>query len=278
VKDNVTPADQISLDSHFRFGENWADFAGTLGSAQVDAAVTMLARILPADRLLGRRVLDIGCGSGLSAVAALQLGAAEVTAIDLDPVSVATAKTVLEHFSPNSKWSVETESVFDLSADWPRFEVVHSWGVLHHTGDLLRALCHAAERVAQGGTLAVALYRRTPVDRFWVAEKRLYSHGPKWLRSLIRAGFMGAYILGLLVSGKNPFRYIRDYSRERGMSWRHDVHDWLGGYPYEGIDKAELNEHLVSLGFVSELAIERPVRFAGILGAPCNEYRFRRVK
>lgn len=273
----MTSKDPTSLTSHFRFGENWADFAGTLGSAQIDAAVAVLARILPAELLRGQRVLDIGCGSGLSAVAALRLGAAEVTAIDLDPVSVATAKAVLGRFSADAKWSVATASVFDLDASWPCFDIVHSWGVLHHTGDLMRALRHAADRVADGGTLAIALYRRTPMDRFWIAEKRLYAHGPHWVRAVIRAGFIGAYMLGLFFSGKNPVRYLRAYSRERGMSWYHDVHDWLGGYPYHAIDKSEVEANLAALGFVSDLVIERPVRLGGVFGAPCNEYRFRRL-
>ena len=273
----MTASDQTTLDSHFDFGENWADFANSLGPVQIDAATAVLTRILPAELLRGRRVLDIGCGSGISAVAALRLGASHVTAIDLDPISVATAKAVLGRFSPGGDWSVAIASVFDLDESWSRFDVVHSWGVLHHTGDLARALRHAADRVVVGGSLAIALYRRTPSDRFWIAEKRLYAYGPHWLRGLVRAGFISIYMFGLLASGRNPIRYLRAYSRERGMSWRHDVHDWLGGYPYEAVDKAEVEANLAALGFVLDLAIDRPVRLGGLLGAPCNEYRFRRV-
>ena len=43
-------------------------------------------------RLLSKRLLDVGTGSGILGIAALKLGAASVTAIDIDPAAVDTAK------------------------------------------------------------------------------------------------------------------------------------------------------------------------------------------
>jgi 2-polyprenyl-6-hydroxyphenyl methylase/3-demethylubiquinone-9 3-methyltransferase len=261
--------------SHFRFGENWAGFARAIDEERLALAVQSLARILPADLLSERTMLDIGSGSGLSAVAALRLGARHVTAIDIDRDSVATTAATLARFAAPASFTVREASILELPAGGG-YDIVHSWGVLHHTGDLPAALQAAARHVAPGGRLVLSLYRRTPLDRLWIAEKRLYTHGPRWLPPVIRSLFKGAYLAAIAVTGRNPIRYVHEYPRERGMSWSHDVHDWLGGYPYEPIDTAELVARLGPLGFVSEQLIERPVRARGLFGAPCNEYRLAR--
>ena len=269
--------DTKDVASHFRFGENWAAFAASITEDNVARAVDSLTRILPRDLLAGRELLDIGSGSGLSAVAALRLGARHVTAIDIDRDSVATSRAVLERFAAPQTFTVSEASVFDLAArNFATFDVVHSWGVLHHTGDLVGALTAAAQHVRNEGTFAVALYRRTPMDAFWVSEKRIYTAGSNSLQKGIRGVFKASYLAGLIATGRNPARYLREYRTERGMNWSHDVHDWLGGYPYEAIEAAELEALLAAQGFQLEHAVERPVQVFGLLGAPCNEYRFSR--
>ena len=261
----------------FDFGRNWADFARSVDEAHVARAVTSLQRLVDRHHLAGKTMLDIGSGSGLSALAALRLGARRVFAVDLDPNSVETTRSLLGRFAPGENWEAVPLSVFDLDRGaWPLFDVVHSWGVLHHTGNLSKALRIAADRVAPGGVLAIALYRRTRLDRFWSWEKRFYAAAPAASRRVIRAVFKGAYLAGLAARGRAPRDYIRNYGGERGMSWSHDVDDWLGGYPYEPIDAGEVQRELESAGLVLDLVIERPVRAQGLFGAPCNEYRFLR--
>ncbi len=41
---------------------------------------------------------------------------------------------------------------------------------------------------------------------------------------------------------RNPITHIRDYQKNRGMSWFRDVSDWLGGYPYEAAAPGEVLE------------------------------------
>lgn len=259
---------------HFAFGRNWAEFAAALDERAIGEAMRALERLLPPEEVRQRSVLDIGCGSGLSALAFLRLGAASVHAVDLDPESVETARRVLARHAPRSAWAAEVRSVFDLSP-LPAFDIVHAWGVLHHTGDLARAFRLAAAKVAPGGLFAVALYRRTPLCPLWRAEKRLYVAAPRWARRALEAGYLGALRLAFAVRGRSFAEHVARYpERNRGMRFETDVRDWLGGYPYESVSEAE------ALRLARDCGLEPVRRFCsppgfGLFGTGCDEYVFR---
>jgi SAM-dependent methyltransferase len=260
----------------FAFGENWQAFATIIDERRVEAAETALRNLIGEDAIRGTSLLDIGCGSGLHTVAALRLGAAHVTAFDVDPVSVATTRSVIQHFGLATRATVSTRSVFEARAEQlGLYDIVYSWGALHHTGDLWRAMDCAAALVRPGGMLAVALYRKTPLCRLWAREKRLYAAARPWLQSTIRAGFLALFSMGLLATGRSPFRYSRDYLRHRGMSFRHDVHDWLGGYPYQSAGPEEVDAFAAERGF-TPLRRNLAERRLGIFGTGCSEYVYRR--
>ena len=262
------------VSTHYEFGANWKEFGSRLSDAAVDEAVKSFARLLEPAEIAGQHVLDIGCGSGLSALAALRLGAASVTALDIDQESVETARDLLQNLAPDGPWTVELRSVFD-GADMPHFDIVHSWGVLHHTGDMRRAIRMAVDRVAPGGLFCVALYRKTPLCWAWRLEKRLYTNAPPWSRRLLETVYMTAFGLGITAKGRSFRAYVDGYASRRGMDWKTDVRDWLGGYPYESISKPEVMRLLNGLGF-------SPVRVfcrkpgIGVFGSGCDEYVFRR--
>lgn len=261
------------LRSHYEFGRNWRDFAKKLDATVIEEAIAGLERLAPAHEIAGYDVLDIGCGSGVHALAALKLGARSVVAVDIDPDSVATTKDVLTHFAPPSaQWSAEVRSVFDLSG-MPMFPIVYSWGVLHHTGSMRRAIEAAAQHVAPGGRFIVALYRRTPLCGAWRLEKWLYTNAPGWMRACLEGLYVAGFGLGLAVTGRSLARYRAEYVKNRGMDWMTDVRDWLGGYPYESISEREMLDLAVSLGFQSVRRFCRRPGL-GVFGTGCDEYAF----
>lgn len=270
-------------ESHFAFGENWASYAKRIGPEQIAEAERGLRRLLANEPLTGKRFLDIGCGSGLHSLAALLLGAREVLAVDLDEKSVTTTREVLKQHAPAAHYTVEQVSVFALDpAMQGQFDVVYSWGVLHHTGDLDRALRCASKLVAPGGLLVFALYRKTLMCGVWKIEKRWYSHASPAAQKAVCAVYLALYRAGLWMRGRRFNDYVNNY-KTRGMDFYHDVHDWLGGYPYESISPHTVAEMMTQLGLVPVRSWAHLGRLGrllgrnpGILGSGCDEYVYAR--
>jgi 2-polyprenyl-6-hydroxyphenyl methylase/3-demethylubiquinone-9 3-methyltransferase len=274
----MTPHEKSrELATHFRFGKNWQSFLHTVSNQSIREAERGLQRLFPNGELNGRRFFDIGCGSGLSMLAASRLGAASVRGIDIDPECVAAARSLLSKYLPEGKWIISESSVFDLLPEHDgTYDIVYSWGVLHHTGDVWAALTKAAAMVGQNGLMATALYRKTPCCSLWTSEKKMYARLPRAFQWIIRSLYKAAYVSGLVMTGRNPATYINNYKSSRGMDWSHDIHDWLGGYPYESVEPSKVISHLEALGFSAKLIFEHPAVLHGLFGTHCDEFVFKK--
>jgi len=267
-------ANPLSRASHFEFGKNWASYARLVTEARVQAAIASLQRLTGGD-LRGKRFLDIGCGSGLHALAALRLGAREVVAFDIDSDSVTTTQQLLQAYAAGQPWSACRASVFDLETDSPGlFDVVYSWGVLHHTGDMYRALRTAATLVAPQGQFIFALYSRTQLCRLWKIEKRWYTGASPASQARARSVYVGLFRIAFSIAKRRGgfSDYVATYGQQRGMDFYHDVHDWLGGWPYESISPAQTERLMSSLGFCRVRAFTRGGVKLGLFGSGCDEY------
>jgi 2-polyprenyl-6-hydroxyphenyl methylase/3-demethylubiquinone-9 3-methyltransferase len=260
---------------HFAFGKNWADYSHTITEADIDSAKTELQKLLDLESLEGRTFLDIGCGSGIHSLCALKLGAESVHALDIDPDSVDTTRTVLAKYWDGDNFKVEQQNIFTAdAARLSRHDIVYSWGVLHHTGDMWEAIDKAASLVDDGGRFAIAIYRKTPLCGFWKWEKKLFTDGGATTRRLLTWTFIGMKILRDLLRFKNPMKKIRRHSdKKRGMKWYTDVIDWLGGYPYESASPEEITQFMAQRDFTLVNSFKTGRRL-GFFGTGNAEYLF----
>ena len=277
VEENNVNSAELKLDAatHFQFGENWADYSGSISDSDIVMSEVGLKRLLGLGTLNGKTFLDIGCGSGIHSLAALQLGAKTVKAIDIDKTSVACARGVIGSRWHKDNFAVEVKNVFDISVEnTGQFDIVYSWGVLHHTGDMWGAIEAASKLVKPDGLFVIAIYRKTPCCGFWEKEKRFFTQASPTMRRLLVYAYMALHVLGDMVRLKNPLRrFHHQDANKRGIKWYTDVVDWLGGYPYESAKPVEIRDFVEPLGF-NLLSVFRENSSFGLFGTGNAEYRF----
>ncbi|MDD5439677.1 MAG: 50S ribosomal protein L11 methyltransferase [Candidatus Omnitrophica bacterium] len=257
------------MGATFGFGENWEAFSKAIGKDNFAEAERSLAELIP--DIAGKSFLDIGCGSGLFSIAAARLGASPVLGIDRDPLCIKVSRENLKRFAGGHITSSPDTVTFKVGSilEWPgdqvRYDIVYSWGVLHHTGRMYDAFLKAAALVAQSGRLVIAVYNRHRTSGVWKTIKRWYAVSPGPVRGAM-IGILYPVIAAakIFVLHKNPFRV------RRGMTFYRDVVDWIGGYPYEYASIDEVCSFFAGQGF----RIERVIPTDTMIG--CNEFIFRK--
>ena len=181
----------------------------------------------------GRRVLDAGAGAGRWTVGLLRLGC-EVTAVDASAHALRQLEeNVASACDPAERARLSTTRVdlLDLPAELvaSRYDLVYSFGVLHHTGDTRRALAQLAPLVAPDGVLFLYLYGRESLSasaRALLTVERLalapLPHALK--RRVIAAVFRRSDthavfdVLSPTINTRHTFAEVADWMHELGFA------------------------------------------------------------
>ena len=222
----------------FSFGKNWQRFIeNNLNEERIEVSRRHLLDFLGIDSLQGKYFLDIGCGSGIHSLAMARSGAGKIVGVDVDVFSVKTSEKVRELVGTPINWTILHGSILDddFTAQIEPADIVYSWGVLHHTGDLWKAVRNAASRIKPGGVFYIALYIKTPDSDHWIAVKKKYNLSSRVGKRAMEC----AYVYRNFIARRSlrqiaaSLKYMMDYQKNRGMEFWTDIRDWLGGWPYE---------------------------------------------
>ena len=263
----------MTTDQRFAFGTNWLDFSSRdlAAEGRIEQAAASLVEFIGKEDLTGLSFLDIGSGSGLFSLAAWQLGA-RVFSFDYDKESVICTRELKQRYAgdEDNQWRVELGSILNAEyiSEVGQYDIVYSWGVLHHTGDLWAAFDRSLGLVAPRGCAYVAIYNHQPIlSRVFAVIKKIYGVLPSALRpAYVLIYVMTEWSVAVVVDilrMRNPARRFRRV--RRGMDWWHDAVDWVGGWPFETATHREVVARGRRMGFAV-------TRFRAADGHGCNEY------
>jgi len=143
------------------------------------------------------------------------------------------------------------------------FDIVYSWGVLHHTGQMDHCLSLMPARVKPGGNLMIAIYNDQGIaSKYWAFVKRTYNE-----YAFMRPIWLAIHTIWPLA----PSWFLRKVQKRplpRGMRFWTDFKDWIGGYPFETATPAQIVDTYQAEEFL--LSYIKTVR--NRMG--CNEFVF----
>jgi SAM-dependent methyltransferase len=277
VRNSATREKTIANEPNgrFAFGENWMRFLRSVDETRIKAAEDSLKTYL--GDLNGKTFLDIGSGSGLFSLAARRLGA-RVRSFDFDSAAVACTKELKRIYMPaDSSWVIESGDVIDRAflQNLGQFDVVYSWGVLHHTGKMWEAIGNAITLVKPGGLFLIAIYNdQGGASRRWRWIKRTYNKSGTLVRPILVLAvwtyFDAKRSLVQLRDRQDPFkRKTGDLTEREGMLPRTDLIDWVGGWPFEVATPDAVFDFCHARSFSLE-------RLKTDKGHGCNQFLFKR--
>lgn len=122
-----------------------------------------MGEVVGFDRWQGKKVLEVGCGLGTDLLQFAR-GGAEVYGIDLTEKAATLARKRLSLYGLKGDISISDSERLPFKTD--SFDLVYSWGVIHHTPDTAAAAKEILRVCKPGGQVLVMLYHRRSILAF----------------------------------------------------------------------------------------------------------------
>ena len=271
-QNNETNA-EVPLHNRFGFGKNWTKFINHYFSEErVESSINRFTDFTAIDNLSFLNFIDVGCGSGLHSLAALRLGAQRVTSFDIDPKAVAISKKLKVMEGNPFNWEINQGSILDSKfvSSLGNYDFVYSWGVLHHTGEVWKAIQNTCSLVKTDGYLYLALYSLNVQmnPEYWLRTKQKYVNSSKFMKVVMEQKYLLEHVHGSSLRNFFKGKFRPEVGRMRGMELMTDVRDWLGGWPMEFVLDEEVEKAVSKLGFVLKNVKK---------GEACTEFLFTKL-
>lgn len=242
----------------FKFGRNWKDYAKSLNEDKIRYGEIALQHFL-GDDLSGKSFIDVGSGSGLHSLCAKRMNAAKIFSFDYDLDSVECTKMLKDkYYAKDASWTIVQGSILDKEfiKMAGQYDIVYSWGVLHHTGSMWEAIENTISLTKEDSLCFIAIYNNQGYkSKFWWYIKYGYNKLPAILRKPYALVFGFSFELInilkylILFKPKVALKPLLNYKKNRGMDVIHDMIDWMGGFPFEYATLNELNTFFAARGF-----------------------------
>ena len=204
------------MDVEVFYKDHWTEYP-----LEIQGVLKHLHDLFP-EGVKGKKVLDGGSGSGIVSVGFALLGA-DVTGVDITPMCVENGQKNAENFGVSCRFLCRDLTCLDLGDE--RFDIVYSWGVIHHSKDACKSFSNLAKHLKPGAEMILAVYLKTCLSWFWNFSRVFYQKAPKWFQSMFRTS--GSWFLNCvdcvkkLTFGKS--RYMM-----RGTNNEELINDWFG--------------------------------------------------
>ena len=164
------------------------------------------------ERWRGKKVLEIGCGLGTDTMNFARHGA-QVTAVDLTETSLELARRRAKVFGLEDRIQFIRADAEELSASVPvqAYDLVYSFGVIHHTPHPGKVLDEIRKYVTPQSTVKIMVYNRWSWMVLWILF--IYGKGQFWKLDRLIAQYSEAQT-------GCPVTY--SYSRSDGKRWLSD--------------------------------------------------------
>ena len=200
----------------------------------------------------------MGSGSGLSSLCFYKASSSELVSFDYDQHRASDAGI----------WKVMRGSILDKAFldELGTFDVVYSWGVLHHTGSIWAAIENTQKLCRIGGLVFISIYQAGDMYQRHLTLKMEFNRGSSdEKQKMIELHALERYPDSTVSDAVNR---MRSTVEERGMNEYNDLVDWLGGLPYEVAYPSEIISRFLVQGFIPLRVLEREQ-------GGCNVYLFR---